>query len=192
MMFVGSVQAASRRRKGKIAFPPSHRATVRVVVGDAFGTFVREAELSTPRRITIVSPWISGDSAGHGALGRLLRHIERSSASLFVITREPRSESHARALAAITELPKATVAFNARVHAKLYISEEGNGRGLAVIGSGNATASSTSLDEAGVVIRPFRESGVIRQLALTTVRQLEGGVYRHAGRNANRRSSNDT
>jgi hypothetical protein len=104
-----------------------------------------------------------------------------------LITREPQSLAHARALEAITELPRVTVAYNPRVHAKLYISEEGRGRGVAVVGSGNATDSSRSLDEAGIVIRPSRGSGIIRHLAVTTVRQLEGGTLRRAGRNAKTR-----
>jgi hypothetical protein len=174
MMFVRSVQSRTRRRKGRVAYPPARQATVRVVVGDSFGTFVREAVMSKPWRITLVSPWLGGTELERGALDRLLRHARRSSASVFVITREPVSESHATALAAIADVPRATISYNPRVHAKLFISQEGRGRGLAVIGSGNATDSSTTLDEAGLLIRPLRGSAVIRQLALSTVHQLTG------------------
>lgn len=173
-MFGTSVHTRSRRRKGRVAYPPARPATVRVVVGDSFGTFVREAVLSKPWRITLVSPWLGGSELERGALDRLLRHARKNSASIFVITREPASDSHATALAAIADVPRATISFNPRVHAKLFISQEGRGRGLAVIGSGNATDSSTTLDEAGLLVRPLRGSAVIRQLALTTVHQLNG------------------
>jgi hypothetical protein len=174
MVFGGSVQGRSRRRKGRVAFPPSRPAAVRIVVGDAFGTFVREASMSRPLRVIIISPWISGQHLENESMPRLLKHIRKSGASLFVITREPETPTHASAIEALRLVPRATIAFNPRVHAKLFLAEEAHGRGVAVIGSGNATDSSTTLDEAGVVIRPLRGSGIIRHLALTTVQQLDG------------------
>lgn len=175
MSFGVSVHATRRRRKGRTAYPPAHHASVRVVVGDTFGTFVREIVLSRQWRVTVVSPWISSEAREGNSLDRLLSHLERCSAALVVITRPPRDSAHQQALDKILRLPRARVVLNPSLHAKLYLGEERGGRGIAVIGSGNATTSSTTLDEAAVLIRPARGSRIIPHLACTTVHQLSSG-----------------
>ena len=60
-----------------------------------------------------------------------------------------------------------------------------------MIGSGNATTSSTTLDEAAVLLRPANGSRIIPHLACTTINQLSGGGpvslnRRHSGQGPRR------
>jgi hypothetical protein len=189
MSFAVNVHGLGLRRKRVAALPPSHSASVRVVVGDALGTFVRQLGTASPWRVMIVSPWIGGWGGRGGAPEAFLRDAERRSYAVVVVTRPPTTAGHRSALDRISGLPRATVILNPRLHAKIYLAEEQHGAGFAVIGSGNATSSSTGLDEASLLIRPIGRSSLVRHLALRTIPQLSGASRHRFDRNPFHRRS---
>jgi hypothetical protein len=148
------------------------RARIDIVRADPFGAFARAVARATPRRITIVSPWLNDGCERIVTLGGLVRHAARHHATIVLVTRPPASEAHARAIELVKSEAKSRVHFNPRLHAKLYVCEFGGQAGLAVVGSANGTGNSAFLDEVAVMIRPERESSVISELAGPTVRGL--------------------
>lgn len=169
MSFSHSVQSPTADVTSSAA---AMRARVSVLRIDPFGAFARAVARDAPRRITIVSPWISDGCDRIVTLAALVRHAVRRRASIVVVTRHPASETHLRALELISSAPRSSVYFNDRLHAKLYICESGHGGGLAVVGSANGTGNSAFLEEVALLVRPDRGSDIIRELAGPTVRGL--------------------
>src|SRR5437867_1462464 len=130
------------------------RAFVQVVTGDIFGLFAREALQAQQKRLTIVSPWVDSDLPHAPSLAELLDRAERLSASVVLATRPLETSSHARVIAAVLNYRRGRVFLDPSLHAKLYVCEEADGRGFAVVGSANMTDSSHRLRELAVVIRP--------------------------------------
>lgn len=147
------------------------RARVRFISGDILGAFADEVGRSRGRvhRLTIVSPWVTHDGSG-GVLARLLERAERDSASVVLVTRPDATVSHTAAVSAVEGATRGRVLLNDRLHAKLYICELGSGRGFALIGSANMTASSKDLDEMAALVRPVRGSRMLAQLAPAAAR----------------------
>lgn len=151
---------------------PAMRARVRIIRSDPFGAFAQASARQTPRRLTIVSPWINDDCDRQVTLAALIRHAEVHRAAVVVITRPPASGPHKRALELVRTASRSRIYLNPRLHAKLYVCESAQGGGLAVIGSANGTGSSASLHEIALLIRPDRGSAIISELAGATVRGL--------------------
>lgn len=151
---------------------PLSLARVRVVALDPFGAFARAAMRVPPRRLTLVSPWVSADGSRPVTLRRLVEHADAHGSSIVLLTRPPSSEAHAQAVQAVCRARRGHVHFNPRLHAKLYVCESDVGRGLAVVGSANGTTNSSSLDEMAVLLRPERGSNIISELSGPTVRGL--------------------
>jgi phosphatidylserine/phosphatidylglycerophosphate/cardiolipin synthase-like enzyme len=162
--------------------PTAHRARVRIVCRDVFGSFVRAAILERPSRITVISPWLGDPETGR--FGRVLAHAEEHGAAVLLVTRPPVSPTHSAAIAATAQMPRGRVHLNAKLHAKLYVCESENGRGVAVLGSANGTDRSATLDEIGLIIRADRGSEIITHLGRHAVRELlaEGAAARHQRR----------
>jgi hypothetical protein len=162
------------------------RAFVQVVTGDIFGLFAREALEARPKRLTIVSPWVDGELSHTPSLTELLDHAERLRASVVLATRPLETPAHARAVASVLSYSRGRVLLEPNLHAKLYVCEEADGRGFAVVGSANMTDSSRRLRELAVVIRPQAGSRVLADLgqrALTTLTAAAASPRRHTRRN---------
>lgn len=140
------------------------RAFVQVVTGDIFGLFAREALQARPRRLTIVSPWVDGELAHTPSLSELLDHAAGMRASVVLATRPLETPAHARAVASVLNYSRGRVFLDPNLHAKLYVCEEADDRGFAVVGSANMTDSSRRLRELAVVVRPQAGSRVLADL----------------------------
>jgi hypothetical protein len=161
------------------------RAFVQVVTGDIFGLFAREALQAQPKRLTIVSPWVDGDLSHAPSLAELLEHAEQCSASVVLATRPLETPSHAHAVASVLNYRRGRVFLEPSLHAKLYVCEEADGRGFAVVGSANMTDSSHRLRELAVVVRPQARSRVLADLghqAVATLTASAEGPRRHSRR----------
>ncbi len=147
---------------------------MRLITRDPFGHFTRVCLRERPRRITIISPWLTDADVRPTTLSRLVVHAERHGAAIVVVSRLPRSEMHQDAIDLVQATSRSRVRFNPRLHGKLYVCETGGGRGFAVIGSANGTDSSAHLDEIALLVRPDRGSRLIAELATKGVRALSG------------------
>jgi hypothetical protein len=154
---------------------------VQVITGDIFGLFAREALQARPKRLTIVSPWVDSDLANVPSLNELLGHAEQCRASVVLATRPLETPSHARAVASVLNYRRGRVFLDPSLHAKLYLCEEADGRGFAVVGSANMTDSSHRLRELAVVVRPQARSRVLADLghqAVATLTASAEGAHR--------------
>jgi hypothetical protein len=148
------------------------RAFVQVVTGDIFALFAREALQGQPRRLTIVSPWVDLTLAHAPSLSELIEHAEQCNAAVVLATRPLETPGQARAIAAVLNYKRGRVFLDSQLHAKLYVCEEADSRGFAVIGSANMTDSSHRFRELAVVIRPQAKSRVIADLGHRAVTAL--------------------
>jgi phosphatidylserine/phosphatidylglycerophosphate/cardiolipin synthase-like enzyme len=163
------------------------RAFVQVVTGDIFGLFARETLQARPKRLTIVSPWVDSDFARAPSLNELLDHAEQCKASVALATRPLETPSHARAVASVLNYRRGRVFLDPNLHAKLYVCEEADGRGFAVVGSANMTDSAQRLRELAVVVRPQARSRVLADLgdqAVATLTASAEGARRQRRRSA--------
>jgi hypothetical protein len=152
----------------------SRSARVTVVRRDPFGAFARVALSLQPRRIILVSPWLSEGTGAYAPITSLIEHTVRHDAGLVLVSRPPANDSHATIVSKVRQVAHARVYLNPRLHAKLYICESRRGRGVALIGSANSTCGSHRLDEVALLVRPDRGSTIITELAGPTVRALMG------------------
>ena len=107
------------------AFGESHRARVRVVTRDPFGTFARIAGRQRSRRLTIVSPWISVGGPRFMTLGRLVARAECHGVSLVMVTRPPQSHAHEEAIELVHQSSRGVVHFVPGLHAKFTCARRG-------------------------------------------------------------------
>lgn len=175
MASVQTVQPKHPKRKRSPYRAPLARASLRILAGDVLSGFSDEVGRCRGRvqRLTIVSPWVT-----HPVLERLLERADRDGALVLLVTRPGVSPSHVAAISAVELAAGGRVLLNRRLHAKLYICEEAAGRGFAVIGSANMTASSKGLDELAVLIRPVSGSHLISQFAPAAARLATGTAGR--------------
>ena len=147
---------------------PWRRATVRVVHGDTLASFADQAVRLSVARLTVISPWLSFTQGG--ALWRLVALTLEHGGHLTLVTRPPRDSSDEAAIDAVQRLPRARVICNDRLHAKVYVCETGRaGRGVAMVGSANITDGAQRLLEIGLLVRPYRGSRVLSDLANSAV-----------------------
>jgi hypothetical protein len=151
---------------------PARRARLTVVRKDPFGTFARAALRHRPRRLVLVSPWLAEHGRRSPSLSAVLEHCERHGSSVIVVTRPPITRAHARALEMIETVSRSAVHLNPALHAKLYVCDCGSGQGVAVVGSANLSATSASLAEISLMVRPWRRSKIIQELSGPVVRGL--------------------
>lgn len=159
------------------------RAFVQVVTGDIFGLFAREALQAQPKRLTIVSPWVDASLSHAPSLNELLDHAAKCKASVVLATRPLETPSQARAIASVLNYQRGRVFLDPNLHAKLYLCEEADGRGFAVVGSANMTDSSQRLRELAVIVRPQARSRVLADLghqAVATLTTSAEGARRQA------------
>jgi hypothetical protein len=160
---------------------PCRRANVSVVLDrDVFGVFVHEVEQLRPRRVEIVSPWVS-DGSALPRLSRLLAHLERVSGSLTLTTRPPVSEAEHAFVDRVRAFARSRVVLQPALHAKVLLCETVRGGGVAIIGSANATRGSLELAESAVLIRPLRRSNVLREIARAVASLAEQPLHRRTG-----------
>lgn len=150
----------------------ARRATVQPVWGDTLGRFVAAVLRVRPIRVCLVSPWIT--ETDRGRVGDLVRHMRRSGAQLVVVTRPATLRAGEPVTELIERLPSHQLLVNDQLHAKLYVCQEREGRGVALIGSANLTAGGARLSEVGLLVRPLAGSDIIDELARVAVAQLGG------------------
>jgi hypothetical protein len=160
------------RRPGKLTTGslPARRATVEVVCGDVLGRFTVAAIRSRPIRICLVSPWLT--ETDHGRLRLLARHANAQNAELLVITRPPSTQPGVQAIEMVRLALSHRILVSDTLHAKMYISQELDGRGVALVGSANMTAGGTRLAEVGVMLRPLAGSSLISDLVRVALTEL--------------------
>jgi hypothetical protein len=142
---------------------PARRAIVQAVWGDILGAFTSAALRARPIRLCLVSPWLT--ETDHDRLKTLVRHATRHSAEIVVVTRPTAATASLRALEAIHRTSKLRILTNERLHAKLYVCEESDGRGVALVGSANLTNNATKMVEVGVLVRPLGGDPIVEDLA---------------------------
>lgn len=160
------------RQTHLVRLAAERRARVRVLGRDPFGQFTQACLRERPRRITIVSPWVTDREVRAASLARLVAHAERHGAMIIMVSRPPVSELHRAAIELVRTASRSRVQLNPRLHGKLYVCETGEHRGVAVIGSANGTENSAFLDEIALMVRPDRGSPLIDELATHGVRAL--------------------
>jgi hypothetical protein len=180
-MFGNSVQHSRIACNPVMKVGPSRRALVSVIGDrDVLGVFVELVEQLRPRRVEIVSPWVS-DGDALPRLSRLLTHLERVGASLILTTRPPVSDAEHAFVDRVRAFVRAKVVLQPALHAKVLLCETAEGGGLAVIGSANATRGSLQLAESAVLIRPLRRSKVLREIAREIASLAEQPLHRRNG-----------
>ena len=156
--------------KQRTGFLPAQRATAEPVWGDILGRFTTAALRSRPIRICLVSPWLT--ETDYGRLRLLVRHADARNAELVVVTRPLATGLGERAIEMVRSARSHKVLVADALHAKMYISQEPAGRGVALVGSANMTAGGTRLAEVGVLLRPLTGSSLIDDLVGIAVTQL--------------------
>lgn len=170
MSFATTVHRGQRPIKPSTGSLPARRATVEPVWGDILGRFTSAALRARPIRICVVSPWLT--ETDHGRLRLLVRHADARSAELLVVTRPPTTRPAEQAVEVARSARSHRILVSDALHAKMYIAQEIDGRGVALVGSANMTAGGTRLAEAGVLLRPLAESSLIHDLVRVAVNQL--------------------
>ena len=170
MTFVTNVHRGRHPGKPNTGFFPARRATVEPVWGDTLGRFTAAALRSRPIRICLVSPWLT--ETDHGRLRLLVRHANAQNAELLVVTRPPSTQPGEQAIEMVRSALTHRVLVSDALHAKMYISQELDGPGVALVGSANMTAGGARLAEVGVLLRPLAESSLIDDLVLVALMQL--------------------
>jgi hypothetical protein len=170
MNYVTSVHRGCRPSKPGTGFFPAKRATAEPVWGDVLGRFTAAALRSRPIRICLVSPWLA--ETDHGRLRLLTRHADAQNAELLVITRPPATRVGEQAIEMVCSARSHRILMSDTLHAKMYISQELDGRGVALVGSANMTAGGTRLAEVGLLVRPLAESSLIDDLVRVALTQL--------------------
>lgn len=150
------------------------RATVQVVWGDVIARFVAAALRSKPTHICLVSPWLSENDDAQVSV--LLTHARRNRAEVTLVTR-PMAVAPESLAALVDRQHGARVLISNHLHAKLYVCQEGDGRGVAMIGSANLTAGAVRLAEIGLLVRPLVGSRIIDDLARVATTQLGAREY---------------
>jgi hypothetical protein len=170
MSSVTNVQTRSPRSKAHSGSLLAQRSTAQPVWGDVLGRFVAATLRARPVRIYIVSPWMPETDLDR--LRALARHADSCRAELTVITRPPVSVGAERALDVVRAAGRHRILVNDQLHAKLYVCQEPDGRGVALICSANFTAGGTRMAEVGVLLRPLAESSLIDDLARVALTSL--------------------
>lgn len=168
--YVGNVAPGGRKGKWSPGLP-WRRSDVRVVLGDPLIVFTTAVLKQRPVRMTLISPWLSFDASSD--LGLLIAHARRCDTRVTLVTRPPLLDGAVAAVEAVCALPQSRVILCESLHAKTYVSECGDGSGLAFVGSANLTEGAQRLFESGLLVRSYRGRGVIlRDLGETTVKAI--------------------
>lgn len=162
MNSVTTVPQGRHPSKPRTGFLPARRATAEPVWGDVLGRFTAAALRSRAIRICLVSPWLT--ETDHGRLRLLVRHADAQNAELLVVTRPASTHPSEQAIELVRSARSHRVLVSDSLHAKMYISQELDGRGVALVGSANMTAGGTRLAEVGILLRPLAESSLIDDL----------------------------
>ncbi len=170
MSFATTVHRGRRPSKPTTGFLPARRATAEPVWGDILGRFTSAALRARPTRICLVSPWIT--ETDHGRLRLLVRHADAQDAELIVVSRPPSTRPAEQAIELARSARSHRVLVSDALHAKMYIAQEADGRGVALVGSANMTAGGTRLAEVGVLLRPLSGSALINDLVRVALSQL--------------------
>lgn len=179
MASVHNVRASARESKAPSGSAPARRATVQAVWGDIVGRFVAATLRSRPVKLYLVSPWLA--ETDHDRIATLLGHARQHRAAVCVVTR-PSAVAPERVLSALLERqPSLRILVNDQLHAKLYVCQEQDGRGVALIGSANLTAGGARQAEAGILLRPLAGSHLLDDLASVALTGLGGRDHRAAG-----------
>jgi hypothetical protein len=114
------------------------------------------------KRLNIVSPWISEVGGPLATLNfdQLLRRLRDDRTTVYVVTRPPEEDWHARAVQRLAESGRASIALLPELHVKLYTAQTVQ-TSFAMLGSANFTTQSLINREIGVLVtaagdgRPF-------------------------------------
>lgn len=114
-----------------------------------------------PKSVYWVSPWLTHLNFRTATTKRLLQKLQRHSANLVVITREPEPGSaHEEFVRDAKNVPTASIFYMPTLHAKFYVAETSERR-YALLGSANMYEWSNRSYELGVVIEARGEGEVL-------------------------------
>jgi len=103
--------------------------------------------------LIIVSPWIGTLEGVRYTLAHVLAIVARRGLPTYVITREPQDVWHKQAVDMLLGCNWVELRYNNSLHAKLYVCQQPEGRGFAMLGSGNLTTASIEQNiEIGMMI----------------------------------------
>jgi len=117
--------------------------------------------------LIIVSPWIGTLEGTRFTLAYMLTLVEKRRLPTYVITREPTEEWHEQAVNMLKACNWVEIRYNPSLHAKLYVGTQSEGRGFAMLGSGNLSRTSIERNiEIGMMIYGRgRGRGLLHELA---------------------------
>lgn len=182
MRFATTVPQGWGRGKAASGCLPVRRATAQPIWGDVLGSFTAATLRARPVRLCLVTPWVG--ETEHGRLRLLVRHADAHRAELVVVTRPSALTSGNDALDIVRKARAHRLLLNDQLHGKLYVCQEGEGRGVALVGSANLTMGGARLAEVGVLLRPLGGSRIIDDLANVAMMYLGGTNYQTVGRRA--------
>jgi len=103
--------------------------------------------------LIIVSPWIGPLEGLRYTLAYVLSLVEKRRLPTYVITRTPEEPWHQQAVDLLLECNWVELRYNDSLHAKLYVCKQREGRGFAMLGSGNLSRASIEKNiEIGMMI----------------------------------------
>lgn len=103
--------------------------------------------------LVIVSPWIGTLEGVRFTLAYVLDLVGRRQIPTYIITRQPEESWHQQAVDMLLGCNWVELRYNNSLHAKLYVCRQREGRGFAMLGSGNLSRTSIEKNiEIGMMI----------------------------------------
>ena len=144
--------------------PPSNIELVKTRVIDAFFGRVLQNTVAEIKNLTIVTPWLTNCSGRTSSLDAVLRFVHKRRIQLNVVTRPPDRQIYAGPIERIKNLNTAEVSFIENLHAKFFLCELVP-IPFALIGSANATNTSLTNYEIGVLVKGTGQAeGFVREV----------------------------
>lgn len=103
--------------------------------------------------LVIVSPWIGTLEGVRFTLAYVINLVGRRQIPTYIITRQPEESWHQQAVDMLLGCNWVELRYNNSLHAKLYVCRQREGRGFAMLGSGNLSRTSIEKNiEIGMMI----------------------------------------
>jgi phosphatidylserine/phosphatidylglycerophosphate/cardiolipin synthase-like enzyme len=113
------------------------------------------------KQLYVVSPWISEWTTGGSiSFERLLERVRDDGATMYVVTRPPQADWHARAISKMAATSRANIAFVPELHAKLFTATTSESA-FALVGSANLTDHSLRNREVGLLVNSYQDGARI-------------------------------
>jgi hypothetical protein len=131
------------------------------------------------KRLDIISPWISDIEGPLATLSsnQLVRRLQDDGTTMYVVTRPPEKDWHARAVDRLADSGRANIAYLPGLHVKLFAAQTAQAS-FAMLGSANFTARSLVNREIGVLVTSTGDGKpLVRDLSYEAAE-----IYRHPDR----------